>query len=310
MALYTGMKFAKKLFAKAQVSASKLPPKGIARPRPRIETGSFGELKTSWGGVASWYHDAVEEKGSYQRDLILPNLLRVVDVKKGESVLDLACGEGFLSRRISKMGVNVVGTDIAKELIDIAKREAPGIDFRVAASDNLSFLKSETIDKAVIVLALQNIEDVHSTLKECARVLKTKGRLYFVLNHPAFRIPKQSSWGFDPSASSRPEGEARPRGAAGQREEGGVQYRRVDRYLSELREKIQMHPGAKPWEYTLSFHRPLQFFVKALRKAGLAVSNLEEWSSAKTSEPGPRAEAENRARKEIPMFLMVEAVKL
>jgi hypothetical protein len=34
---------------------------------------------------------------------------------------------------------------------------------------------------------------------------------------------------------------------------------------------------------------------------------LEEWASLRSSQPGPRAEAENRARREIPLFLALRA---
>lgn len=249
------------------------------------------KLETSWGGVANWYHDTVEEKGSYQRDLILPNLLRLLDIKKGETVLDLACGEGFFSRRFNRLGAKVVASDISKELIAIARKDkdADGVQFEVAPADQIPFVADASVDKAVIVLALQNIENVPAVFAEVARVLRPTGKLFFVLNHPAFRIPKQSSWGWEGSA---------------------VQYRRVDRYLSETREKIVMHPGERPDEMTISFHRPMQYFVKALKKNGFALTAMEEWTSDRKSQPGPRADAENRARMEIPLFMCVEAKKI
>jgi hypothetical protein len=37
---------------------------------------------------------------------------------------------------------------------------------------------------------------------------------------------------------------------------------------------------------------------------------MEEWPSLRQSQPGPRAQEENRARREIPMFLALRAVKL
>ena len=90
----------------------------------------------------------------------------------------------------------------------------------------------------------------------------------------------------------------------------GVQYRRVERYLSELHIPIQMHPGADPREKTLSFHRPLQSYAKALASAGFAIARIEEWNSHKKSQPGPHAKAEDLARKEIPLFLLLEAKKI
>jgi hypothetical protein len=54
----------------------------------------------------------------------------------------------------------------------------------------------------------------------------------------------------------------------------------------------------------------MQDFFKALSKAGFAVTKLEEWISHKKSEKGPKQAAEDTARKEIPLFLMLEVRKM
>jgi hypothetical protein len=51
----------------------------------------------------------------------------------------------------------------------------------------------------------------------------------------------------------------------------------------------------------------MQSYISALAEAGLCVDALEEWVSNKKSLPGKRAKAENRARKEIPLFLALRA---
>jgi hypothetical protein len=89
-----------------------------------------------------------------------------------------------------------------------------------------------------------------------------------------------------------------------------VQFRRVDRYLLPRKSPIVTHPGKTPDVYTWTFHRPIGAYVKALRNAGMLVDAMDEWPSHKTSAPGPRAAAENAARKEIPMFLALRAVKV
>jgi len=246
---------------------------------------------TSWGSVARWYDELVEgEAGTYQKELILPNLTRLLDIKRGDTILDFACGQGFFSREFANAGAIVTGVDISSELIALAKKRSPKqISFHIAPADNVHFLSDRSVDKITIVLALQNIENVQGALNECARILKKDGKLFIVLNHPAFRIPKRSSWGWDSEAK--------------------IQYRRIDNYLSESTERIAMHPGDRPHETTLSFHRPLQFYAKALAKAGLYITRIEEWNSHKKSEPGPRARAENIARKEIPLFLFLEAAR-
>lgn len=246
---------------------------------------------TSWGKVANWYDNFLEKNDdSYQRQLILPNLIRLLKIKREEVLLDLGCGQGFFSREFKRSGAKVIGVDISPELIEIAKKHRNGlIEYHVAAAHDLGFIRAESIDKIAIILTLQNIQNINDVIKECRRVLKPKEKLFIVLNHPAFRIPKKTSWGWD--------------------NEKKVQYRKIDEYLSESGEKIQMHPGIKPSEKTISFHRPLQFYFKILSNNGFCVSRLEEWNSHKTSEPGPKAEAENKARREIPLFLFLEAIK-
>ncbi len=244
---------------------------------------------TSWGKVANWYNDLLEkDQNSYQRRLILPNLIRLVEAKRGEIILDLACGQGFFAREFAKSGAKVIGVDIAPELINIAKQEK-SVEYHVSEAHKLDFLQNATIDKALIVLSLQNIENAQEVIQEANRVLKPKGKLFIVLNHPSFRIPKASSWGWDETKK--------------------IQYRRLDGYLSCSKETIQMHPGDNPKEKTISFHRPLQFYFKALNKSGFSVSRLEEWDSHKVSEEGPKKAAEDKARIEFPLFLFLEAVK-
>lgn len=75
-----------------------------------------------------------------------------------------------------------------------------------------------------------------------------------------------------------------------------------------------MNPGSaahgKDAVVTLTYHRPIQHYVRAFAQAGLLLDSLEEWSSMRTSQPGPRAAEENRARREIPMFLALRGVKV
>ncbi|MBI5140034.1 MAG: methyltransferase domain-containing protein [Candidatus Vogelbacteria bacterium] len=261
------------------------------------------KIKTGWGRVANWYDELLGKDGSYQADVILPSVLRLLDIKNGETVLDLATGQGFFARHFRDLGAKVIASDVSHELIDIARKadlsqgngkdlpagRQESIKYFIEASNNLNFLPDGSVDKIAIILALQNIEDISGTFTECFRVLKSGGRLVLVINHPALRVPKESSWGFD--------------------EKGDVQFRRVDRYLSEFKVAIKMHPGEKDSPFTVSFHRPLQYYFKMLCSAGFLVKNLEELVSNKKSQEGPRQRAEDRARQEIPLFMAMVAVK-
>lgn len=250
------------------------------------------ENKTSWSEDASWYDALLEEgKDTYQKELILPNLSRLLDIKKGERVLDVGCGQGYFSRAVSKEGAVVVGVDISRELISLARTHGgENIQYIVGSAEKLPLAEEVAFDKAIIVLALQNIEGAQVALKEITSRLVIGGKLFMVLNHPGFRIPKESDWYFDEE----------------KKEQGRVVYR----YLGEAKQKILMHPSEKGGgSVTYSFHRPLQFYVKSLAKSGFLVSGLEEWNSHKKSSSGPRQKAEDFARKEIPLFMCIEATK-
>lgn len=246
---------------------------------------------TSWGGVAEWYDKVVYDEDSYQSRVILPNIMRIVAPQKGMRILDLGCGQGFFSHAFAAAGAHVTGADVSPELIAIAKvRAAHNEEFHVAPSDILKPWKDGVFDAVTIILALQNIERMAQTLREAARVTKKGGKLVIVLNHPAYRIPGESAWGHD--------------------EKAGRQYRRIDSYLSDSKREIDMNPGSTGGEKTVSFHRPLQGYSKSLANAGFAILRIEEWISHKESERGPHKAAEDRARREIPLFMCLECVKI
>ncbi len=248
---------------------------------------------TSWEKVAGWYDDHLEqEKDTYHAQVILPNLTRILALTGSERVLDLACGQGFFTRAFAGASKSIIGTDLSPSLIRFAKEHSDKkLQYEVADASKLTFAKEGIFDIVLCVLALQNIEKLTETLKEARRVLKPEGRFIFVLNHPAFRIPKRSFWGFD--------------------ELKDTQYRRLDSYLSGSKEKIDMTPSKETQKkFTYSFHRSLQDYMKALRAAGFAITRLEEWISHKQSQKGPRARAEDHARKEFPLFLCIEVKPL
>jgi ubiquinone/menaquinone biosynthesis C-methylase UbiE len=252
-----------------------------------------GRERSSWGHVADWYDEHLSERDTYHAKVVFPNLLRIMDVSKGETVLDIPAGQGAFSKLLAAEGASVIAVDIAKELIAIAERDRnPNIRYFVSPSHRLDMIPNESIDKCAMVLGIQNIKDVAGTMKELSRVMRPRGEFYVVMNHPAFRVPKESSWGWE--------------------KEHGKQYRRIDAYLSEGQVSIDMKPGSKEKERaeTVSYHRPLQWYFKILGKHNFAVDRLEEWISHKESTSGPRAKEENRIRKEIPLFLMMRAIRL
>lgn len=245
--------------------------------------------QTSWGKEALWYREHLEADDTYHAKVILPNLERMVAPESRMQILEIGGGEGFIARALARMGASVTVTDIAPELIRIGEEKGGGVTYRVSRAEDLRWASPHSYDVVLAVLTLQNMEKIEPVFTEVARVLKKDGRFICVLNHPIFRIPKVTAWGYDEGTKT--------------------QYRRIDAYLSSRRAEMDMHPGRTGKKsVTYSFHRSLQDYMKAFRAAGMSIVRLEEWISHKVSEPGPRAKAENTARTEFPLFMAIECV--
>ena len=179
-----------------------------------------------------------------------------------------------------------VGVDIASSLISFAKKldHNPNHQFIVGdVTEPLSI--TEKFSHAAIILALQNMEQPSLAIKNAAEHLVTGGKFIIVLNHPAFRIPRQSSWGID--------------------EHSKLQYRRENIYMSPLKIPISMHSG-QGGPVTWSFHQPLSAYTKMLADNHFVIENFEEWTSDKES-VGRAGRMENRSRAEFPLFLAIVA---
>jgi ubiquinone/menaquinone biosynthesis C-methylase UbiE len=276
-------------------------PPAVSRPKPIGHSPAPASAKppppTHWGDVAEWYDALVGEEGSeYQRKVVLPGAIRLLEVNSNDHVLDIACGQGVLCRLLARQGVRTTGIDAAEDLVRLARDRNAQLPpdsvqpvYRTADVRDLSFLPENEFSAAACLLAIQNINPIGPVFTGVARALRPMGRFVIVMMHPCFRGPKETSWGWD--------------------ERLKVQYRRVDRYLLPRKVPIVTHPG-KSQDYTWTFHKPIEAYMKGLRSAGLLIDALEEWPSHKTSTSGPRAGAENVARKEIPMFLAIRAVKI
>ncbi len=248
---------------------------------------------TSWDRVASWYDDLLDDRGNdHYENVILPGAIRMIDPREGMRVLDVACGQGQLCRRLAEAGAKVVGVDLSPQLIEAAKRRGESGNYVVGDARELGAVNPvlQGFDAAACVMALSNIDPLEPVFAGVHAALKTRGSLTFVVSHPSFRAAGQTSWEWDAKA--------------------GRQYRRIDGYLSHGHKRIQMHPGADPSVVTWTFHRPLQTYIRLLGVAGFAVVELEEWPGMRLSTSGPRAHEENRARREIPLFLALRCVKL
>lgn len=241
--------------------------------------------KKGWDHVANWYDKLVGEIGHYyHKHVVIPNVLRILKGQKSGSLLDLGCGQGVLERVLPE-GIAYCGVDISKDLIKDAKARSKRSNSSFIIGDITSELELSptSFTSAALILAVQDIDDVEKVFQNAAKYLESDGTFIIVMNHPYYRIPRQSSWGIDP--------------------EKKIQFRRIDRYLTPLQVPIQTSPGKGVKSETVyHYHQPLSFYSRLLNKTGFTIELIDEWVSNKTS-TGTNAKMENRAREEFPLFL-------
>lgn len=249
---------------------------------------------TSWEPVQQWYRKIVGEEGHYyHQHVVLPGLINLLNFEKNPEtirLLDLGCGNGVLAKTLPPQAY-YTGIDISPSFIQEAKQRFSSKNFEFLVSDITKPLplKNKKFTHATMVLCAQNLEHPEAAIKEASNYLEKDGVLVIVINHPIFRIPRQSSWEID--------------------EEKKLQYRRIDRYMTSLKIPIQAHPGQRNSPMTFSFHYPLHQIIQWFAKAGLLIETLEEWCSDKQS-IGKNAKMENRGREEFPLFMAIKARKI
>jgi ubiquinone/menaquinone biosynthesis C-methylase UbiE len=119
------------------------------------------------------------ESARLLRDLAA--IIELLDLPEGARVLDIGCGPGWTSVFLARMGLEVVGFDLAPDMVTIAERRAEreGVSdrctFRVADSEEFQF--AAEYDAVLIYDTLHHTQNEVAVLRNCYRALKPEGKL-------------------------------------------------------------------------------------------------------------------------------------
>ena len=97
----------------------------------------------------------------------------------GGKLVDIGCGHGVDCANAHSKGFDIVGIDLSEQMLSIARRNHPNIDFRLADMRNLNLPHGE-FDGAISSCSLIHVpkDDVPKTLRQIADLLKKGGLLY------------------------------------------------------------------------------------------------------------------------------------
>lgn len=209
----------------------------------------------------------------------LPALLDLLP-GPGRATLDVACGEGRLSRHLQSLGHQVVGIDASPTMVRFATGHASAAPVLLGDATGLPFC-NDAFDLAVAYMCLHDIDDMVRAMAEIARVLARSGRLCAAIPHPVSTA-------------------------------GSFQGRDADAVFVISGSYLQAAPlrmVADRDGVRLTFHsehRPLESYARALEASGLLIEAIRE-----VKPPDHLAGGDPAARRwqRIPLFLHLRAIK-
>lgn len=226
------------------------------------------ETRRAWNANAAYWDGRMGEGNDFVEVLTWPASERMLALRPGERVLDVACGNGLTSRRLAALGAQVTALDFAEGMIAHARARTEGmdlaarIDYRVLdATDERALLAlgERAFDAALCAMALFDMAEIAPLMRALARLLKPDGRFVFSVLHPCL-----NSAGVIHVA---------------EQEERGGQI--VTTY--SVKASTYMTPVVIPAlavrgqpQPQLLFHRSLQMLLGAAFEAGFVLDALEE----------------------------------
>jgi SAM-dependent methyltransferase len=154
-------------------------------PGPTIDVEAFKRFeREGYSRVAQGYDKATAMVTSQVNDAILD----AVGAGPGISLLDVACGPGWLSAAAVKRGAIVTALDFAENMVAIARLRCPEADIQNADAENLPF-QTGRFDAVVCSLGILHLPNPEKAVAEAHRVLKPGGRYAFTCWTPPASNP-------------------------------------------------------------------------------------------------------------------------
>jgi len=225
-----------------------------------------GKTAQVWDRLAEWWDDKIGDGNEFQDYLIEPATERLLALKSGEQVLDIACGAGRFARRMASVGAIVTAIDQAERFLNRARgRTIENNDriqyVKIDATNQMAILSlgKGRFDAAVCTMALMDMPSITPLISSLPKLLKPRGRFVFSVTHPVFNS-----------------GTARP--VAEQYEHDGQIVVRSGITVTDYAEPYTYKgfgiPGQPEPQYY--FHRPINLLFNTCFKYGFVLDDMEE----------------------------------
>ena len=225
------------------------------------------QTREAWNATAQVWDEKMGDEGNdFHQLLIRPAIEKLLELKPGQRILDIGCGNGLTTRRLASSGANVLGIDFASEMIKNARKRTNYnqelIEYQVLdATDETALLKlgENSFDAALSAMALMDMAEIEPLFKALRKIIHPHGYFIFAIQHPCFNSMHTSLGG---------------ELIENQKDFYTEYYIKVKGYL-----KPSQKPGLalqnQPQPHTY-FHRPLHILLNTAFKFGFVLDGLEE----------------------------------
>jgi ubiquinone/menaquinone biosynthesis C-methylase UbiE len=153
-------------------------------------------VKDVWNANAEFWDSKMGEGNNFHKKLIEPTQLKLLDIKPGQKILDIACGNGQFARKMAQLGANVTGIDFAKNMIKIARAKS-NKDVKYDVIDacdesDLTKLSGKKFDAIVCTMAFMDMSNIETLIKFSHQLLQKNSIFVFSLCHPCFNSGEHS----------------------------------------------------------------------------------------------------------------------
>jgi SAM-dependent methyltransferase len=227
------------------------------------------ETRNTWDRNAAFWDEKMGEGNDFVNLLQWPAILRLLEPKRNQFILDIATGNGLTARRLAMLEARVTAFDFSEELIKRARAHpTPNslITYLVLDATDESALVSlgdHKFDSALCNMALFDMADIEPLFRTIPKLLKPGGVFVFSLTHPAFN----NASCVHVAEEADDEGEIKT-----------VYSVKISRYMTSH----QMHGLAirgQP-KAQLYFERPLQYYFNLGFQSGFVLDGFEEQAFA------------------------------
>lgn len=150
-----------------------------------MKTFSENQIVESWRKNVSPWVKAIQNKEIESRRLVTDQaILETISSIPAKNALDIGCGEGWLVRELSALGISTTGIDAIEELVNRAKEFGEGRFKRLEYKNIAASTLDETYDIAICNFSLLGKESVEHIFNTMPTLLSDGGCLVIQTPHP------------------------------------------------------------------------------------------------------------------------------